>query len=85
MEEKGMPDLIGQTVEHYQIVAQVSQSDGEVNKACAAKFDRTVGLSVLENVAAQDQQGEYVLKTRPHCAFAIPESHVFMISAQQMS
>jgi serine/threonine protein kinase len=60
-----MPDLIGKTIEQYQIVAQLSQERwGELYKAYDAKFDRTVSLHVLDQSwAAQGEQGEYALQT----------------------
>jgi uncharacterized repeat protein (TIGR01451 family) len=65
MEEKGMPDLIGQTIEQYQIVAKLSQERwGELYKAYDAKFDRTVSFHALDELwASQDGQGDYVLQT----------------------
>lgn len=66
-----MPDLIdmssilGKKIEHYQIVAQLSQERwGGEFKAYDAKFDRTVSFQVLDPAwAAQNRQGEYALQT----------------------
>lgn len=60
-----MSDLIGKTIEHYNIVVPLSQERwGWLYKAYDAKFDRTVSFHSLEPTwAAQDQQGEYVLQT----------------------
>jgi uncharacterized repeat protein (TIGR01451 family) len=61
----GAPSLLGKTIEHYQIVAQLSQERwGSIYKAYDAKFDRTVCFQALDPAwAAQDRQGEHALQT----------------------
>jgi serine/threonine protein kinase len=58
-------DPIGQTIEHYQIVAPLSQERwGGLFKAYDAKFDRTVTLQALDPTwAALNKQGEYTMQT----------------------
>jgi uncharacterized repeat protein (TIGR01451 family) len=60
-----LPSLLGKTIEHYQIVAQLGQERwGESFKAYDAKFDRTVNFQALSSDwAKHNHQGEYALQT----------------------